>query len=189
MGRKQIATVCIAFALTMLPGYHGVQANEVNKGEIPEAELAASYKALAWGSPIWDNEEMLKAYNEDAKMLIVDTRPDSFYSKGTLKDAVLLAFDKSDAADNGLTEAALAAAVTKAGLTKETAKIVFFCQGPKCHRSYNASFVATSKWGYKAENVIWFRAGYPDLVKQIQEDPKLKRKANKYLSEEAMKSL
>jgi len=189
MKKKQIATFCLAFALTVLPGLQSAQANEVDKGGIPETELAATFKTAAWGSPIWDNEEMIKAYNEDAKMLLVDTRPDSFYSKGTLLNAIMLPYDKSGAADNGLTEESLAAAITKAGMSKDSAKIVFFCQGPKCHRSYNASFVAATKWGYKPENVVWFRDGYPNLVKQIQDDAKLKRKASKYLNEEAMKSL
>ncbi|MBA3015966.1 MAG: rhodanese-like domain-containing protein [Desulfobulbaceae bacterium] len=189
MKKKQIAAFCVALAFTFGPGYYSAQANEVNKGEIPQAELASTYKTLAWGNPIWDNGEMITAYNDDAKMLIVDTRPDSFFTKGTLSNAVLLPFDKSDAADNGLTEEALAAAITKAGLSKDSAKIVFFCQGPKCHRSYNAAFIATTKWNYKPENVIWYRDGYPNLVQQIQADPKLKRKASKYLSEEAMKSL
>lgn len=186
--KKGLMALCMGCALALSTG-QAVLANEVDKGGIPAAELEGSFKKLAWGSPVWDNDEMIQAYNDDAKILVVDTRPDSFFQKGTLRNAVLLAFDKSDAADNSMSEASLAEAIAKAGLTKETAKIVLFCQGPKCHRSYNASFIAVSKWGYKPENIIWFRDGYPNLVKKIQDDPKLKRKANKYLSEEALKSL
>lgn len=186
--KKGLMALCMGCALVLSSG-HLVQANEVDKGGIPESELASSFKKMAWGSPVWDNDEMLQAYNDGAKVLIIDTRPDSFFQKGTLKDAILLAYDKSGSAENTLTEASLAEAISKAGLTKETAKIVFFCQGPKCHRSYNASFAAVKQWGYSPDSVIWFRDGYPNLVKKIQDDPKLKRKANKYLSEEAMKSL
>lgn len=186
--KKGLMALCMGCALVLSSG-HLVQANEVDKGGIPATELESSFKKLAWGSPVWDNAEMLQAYNDDAKMLLIDTRPESFFQKGTLRNAILLAFDKSDTAGNGLTEASLTEAITKAGMTKETAKIVMFCQGPKCHRSYNAAFIAVSKWGYSADNVIWYRDGYPNLVKEIQGDAKLKRKANKYLSEEAMKSL
>lgn len=189
MKKKQIAAFCVALAFTLAPGYYAAHANEVNKGEIPETELASSFKTMTWGSPVWDNDEMITAYNAGEKMLLVDTRPDSFFNKGTLLNAILLPFDKSDSSGNGLTQESLAAAITTAGLDKDTAKIIFFCQGPKCHRSYNAAFIATSSWGYKAENIVWFRDGYPNLVKKIQDDPKLKRKANKYLSEEAVKSL
>ena len=186
--RKGMMALCMGCALILSSGQLAL-ADEVDKGGIPVAELEGSFKKLAWGSSVWDNDEMLQAYNDDAKILVVDTRPDSFFQKGTLKNAILLAFDKTGSAENGLNEASLAEAISNAGLTKENAKIVFFCQGPKCHRSYNASFVAVSKWGYSPNNIIWFRDGYPELVKKIQDDPKLKRKANKYLSEEAIKSL
>lgn len=186
--RKGLMALWLGCALVLASGQLTL-AKEVEKGGIPEAELASTFKQLPWGAPIWDNDEMIQAFNDDAKMVLIDTRPESFFSKGTLKNAIMLVFDKSDAAENTLSEASLAAAIAKAGLSKETAKIVLFCQGPKCHRSYNASFVAISKWGYAASNVVWYRDGYPNLVKKIQDDPKLKRKANKYLSEEAMKSL
>lgn len=186
--KKGLMALCMGCTLVLSSGYLA-HANEVDKGGIPAAELDSSFKKLAWGSPVWDNADMLQAFNDDAKVLLIDTRPGSFFQKGTLKNAILLPFDKSGSADNGLNEASLAEAISKAGMTKETAKIVMFCQGPKCHRSYNAAFIAVSKWGYAADNVIWYRDGYPNLVKAIQDDAKLKRKANKYLSEEAMKSL
>lgn len=188
MVRKGLMALCMAGTLILSSGQLAM-ANEVDKGGIPAAELEASFKKLPWGAPVWDNDEMLKAYNEGLKMVLIDTRPESFYQKGTLANALMFSFDKSTSADNTLTEAALAEAITKAGMTKETAKVIFFCQGPKCHRSYNASYVAVSKWGYSPDNIIWFRDGYPNFIKKIQDDPKLKRKANKYLSEEAVKSL
>jgi hypothetical protein len=88
-----------------------------------------------------------------------------------------------------MTEETLAAAVSAAGLEKDTAKIIFFCQGPKCHRSYNASFIAITQWGYSPDNIVWFRAGYPHLMKEVQNNPKLKRKAKKYISDAGVKAL
>lgn len=186
--KKKLMALCLGLAMVLSTG-HMVQASEVDKGGIPAAELESSFKTAPWGSPVWDNAEMIQAFTDGTKMLLIDTRPESFYQKGTLKGAIMLAFDKSTSTDNGLNEASLADAVSKAGMTKENAKIVFFCQGPKCHRSYNASFVAVTNWGYAASNVVWYRDGYPNLVQQIQGDAKLKRKASNYLSEEAMKSL
>jgi len=165
------------------------QAQEVNKGEIPSAQLASSFKLLSWGAPIWDVQEALNQLKSDEKVLWVDTRPESFFKKGTVRDAILLPYNQQGAADNVLTAESLEKAIAAAGLNKDSVKIIMFCQGPKCHRSYNATYMAISEWGYKAENVIWFRAGYPLLLKEVKEDPKLKRKAKKYLSDEGVKQL
>lgn len=164
-------------------------AQEVNKGGIPAAQLESSYKKLDWGVQIWDVPEALGTLDSGAKALWVDTRPASFFGKGTVRGAVDLPFDKSGAADNALSADSLAAALDKAGLNKESAKVVFFCQGPTCHRSYNASYAAVKEWGYPSEQIIWFRAGYPDLFQSVKTDAKLKRKAKKYISDEGLKDL
>jgi len=164
-------------------------AQEVNKGEIPAAQLDASYKKLDWGVAIWDAKEAMEAMDAGEKVLWVDTRPASFFGKGTVRGAVDLPFDKTGAADNALTADSLAAAITAAGLDKGSAKIILFCQGPTCHRSYNASFVAVKDWGYKAEQIVWFRAGYPDMLQAIKADDKLKRKAKKYISDEGVRDI
>ena len=174
--------ICIFFTLT-------AQAQEVEKGKIPADQLASSYKSLPWGCPIWDVQEALTQLKSDEKVLWVDTRPESFFKKGTVRGAVLFPYNKKDAPDNALTEKTLATALTEAGVSKDSGKIIFFCQGPKCHRSYNATFVAVTDWGYKAENIIWFRAGYPLLVKEIKSNPKLQRKAKKYISDAGVKQL
>lgn len=164
-------------------------AQEVNKGGIPAVQLESSYKKLDWGVPVWDLQEALGSLDSGEKALWVDTRPASFFGKGSVRGAVDLPYDKSGAADNTLTADSLAAALAKAGLSKESAKVVFFCQGPTCHRSYNASYVAVKEWGYTPEQIIWFRAGYPDLFQGIKADAKLKRKAKKYISDEGLKDL
>ena len=128
-------------------------ANEVEKGKIPADQLALSYKTLPWGAPVWDVPEAISHLAPGGKVLWVDTRPESFFTQGTVKGAVLLIYDKKGAAGNTLSAESLIKALTDAGLTKESATIAFFCQGPECHRSYNASFVAISEWGYKPEQI------------------------------------
>jgi rhodanese-related sulfurtransferase len=159
-----------------------VIAGEVDKGGISADHLAGGYKLLDWGSPVWDVPEALACLNAKEKVLWVDTRPESICSKGTVLDAVVIQYNKSGAEGNDLTKDKLIAAIQKAGLAVDSTKIIFYCQGPECHRSYNASFVAVTQWGFKPENMIWFRDGYPVLFKEIKADPKLKRKASQYLS-------
>jgi rhodanese-related sulfurtransferase len=183
-----ILTTVVACAL-MLGIFSAAGAEEVDKGKIPAEHLAQSCKILPWGSPVWDTQEAMACINNKDKAVWVDTRPESFFKQGSVQNAVLLDFDKSSIAGNGLTKEKLEATIQSAGLAKDGAKIVFFCQGPECHRSYNAAYVAVKQWGYKPENVIWFRAGYPLLVKEIQGDAKLKRKAGTYLTDEAVANL
>lgn len=165
------------------------QANEVAKGEIPGEHLSKSLKKLPWGAPIWDVKEAVSQLKSEEKVLWIDTRPESFFTKGTVRDAILLPYNISGKKGNDMTEETLATAISAAGLDKDTAKIIFFCQGPKCHRSYNASYIAITQWGYNPNNIVWFRAGYPHLMKEVQNNPKIKRKANKYISDAGVKQL
>jgi len=164
-------------------------AKEVNKGEIPADHLAKSCKKLPWGVTVWDLDEAIPVMNNGDKVLWIDTRPGSFFDKGTVRNSICLLYDQSSVQGNELTAKSLEEAVKKAGLTKESAKIVFFCQGPECHRSYNASFVAVTSWGYSPQNIIWFRDGYPELFKQVKATAALKRKAKTYLSDAAVSQL
>jgi hypothetical protein len=191
MARPQRTAIMI-ITLSLLLGAMAIgtgNAQEVDKGKIPPDQLALSFKTLPWGAPIWDVPEAVSHLAPGGKVLWVDTRPESFFTQGTVKGAVLLVYDKKGAASNTLTAESLAKALTDAGLAKESATIAFFCQGPECHRSYNASFVAISEWGYKPEQIIWFRAGYPHLLQEVKSDAKLKRKANQYLSEAGVSQL
>jgi hypothetical protein len=166
-----------------------VNANEVEKGAIPGEHLSKSLKKLPWNAAIWDVKEAVTQLKSSKKALWIDTRPESFFTKGTVKNAILLPYNKTGKKGNDMTEETLGDAVSAAGLEKDSAKIIFFCQGPKCHRSYNASFIAITQWGYPPANIVWFRAGYPHLMKEVQNNPKLKRKAKKYISNEGVKSL
>lgn len=164
-------------------------AQEVDKGKIPPPELATTYKKLAWGAPVWDVSEAVTHLNAGGNILWVDTRPESFFKQGTVNGAVLLTYDKKGKEENTLTKESLDKALAAANLGKDSATIAFFCQGPECHRSYNATFIAISEWGYNPEKVVWFRAGYPLLLTEVKTDPKLKRKAKVYLSEAGVKQL
>jgi 3-mercaptopyruvate sulfurtransferase SseA len=144
---------------------------------------------LDWGVKIWDVDEAVAMLKGGEKVLWVDTRPESFFSKGTVRGAVNIAYDKKGSPGDTLTSESLAAAITSAGLAKETAKVIFFCQGPKCHRSYNATYTAVTEWGYGAEQVVWFREGYPYLFKAVKEDAKLNRKAKAFVSDEGLTQL
>ena len=190
MVRNLHKPVClIAFVFFFLCLTAPLMAAEVDKGKIPADQLAKSYKTLAWGSPIWDVEEAVSKLKKGKNILWVDTRPESFFKKGTVHDAVLLIYNKKGKPENTLSKESLDKAMADKGIAKDTATIVFFCQGPKCHRSYNASFAAVTEWGYNPEQIVWFRAGYPFLFKKVQSDAKLKRKAKRYISDAGVKQL
>ena len=154
---------------------------EVDKGKIPAEHLKAELRELPGGIRIWGVDDALPPLKSgDAKVVWVDTRPNSFYGEGSLKGALNLVYHKDEqlkfkGQTDALTEAALAAA---AG---DDSTLVFFCQGPKCHRSYNAALHAVCAWGYPAERVVWFRDGYPLLLKRIEGNPKLKKRMFRYL--------
>jgi hypothetical protein len=181
---------CCLLTLISIGGFSSsVLSMEVEKGKIAADQLLPSFKKLAWGCPIWDEHEAVAALQQDEKILWVDTRPESFFKAGSVRNAVVLPYNKQGQEGNTLTEESLKAALAEKGLDKDSTKISFFCQGPECHRSYNASFMAVTAWGYKPENIIWFRAGYPLLFKVVKEDGKLGRKAKKFLSDEGVKSM
>jgi rhodanese-related sulfurtransferase len=164
-------------------------AADVKKGEIPEDQLAPTYKKLPWGVPVWDVGDAVAALKKGENFLWVDNRPASFFKKGTVSGAVLLVYHNKANPENTLTKESLEKAIIDAGLSKESANIVFFCQGPQCHMSYNATQAAVNEWGYSPEHVVWFRGGYPDLLQEVKNNPKLKRSAKKYLSEAGVNQL
>ena len=190
MGKKHLSLTNL-LSLTMILIFcvfspaHGV---EVEKGKIPAEHLAPAFKKLPWGVQVWDEQEAIDALSKEEKILWVDTRPESFFKAGTVRGAVLHVYDKKGSAENTLTAAALSESLQRQAIGPD-GTVAFFCQGPECHRSYNATYVAVSEWGYKPEKIIWFRAGYPLLLKAIKDDAKTRRKAKKLISDEALNSL
>ncbi len=164
------------------------ECEEVAKGKIPVKFLDAGLKTLPSGIAIWDIEEAIPALKDKkAKYLWVDTRPGSFLEIGTTKNAVNLVCDlegvpipKADT-PNAISKEKLIAAMKTVDPDMNAVTAIFFCQGPKCHRSYNAALRSVKEYGLAVDQVVWFRGGYPNLEKRILSDPKLKRRITKYL--------
>lgn len=164
------------------------ECQEVAKGKIPEKFLDPGLKMLPSGIAVWDVDEAIAALKDKkAKYLWVDTRPGSFLDIGTTKNAVNLVCDLQGVpipqadAPNAITKDKLFAAMKKIDPDMDLVTVIFFCQGPKCHRSYNAALRCVKDYGLGVDQVVWFRGGYPNLEKHILSDPKLKRRITKYL--------
>lgn len=82
----------------------------------------------------------------DEEVLFVDVRKDSDWDAGRIPGAVHL--DVKSA----FTDEALAEEIEKGD------KVVFYCNGVKCHRSSKAAKMAV-EWGYT--NIYYFRLGFP----------------------------
>jgi len=185
---RVLVKVVFAVAMAVMMSVPCVLAGEVYKGAIPQEHLDRGLKQLPWGVAVWDVDEAidhLKA--RDKNILWVDTRPETLFNRGTIRGAVLLPFNKTGEKGNVMTKEKLEKALSAAKLSANSARIVFFCQGPKCHRSYNAAYVCVNNYGFAPENIVWFRDGYPLLKKTVKKSPKLKRKAKRFLSDAGMK--
>lgn len=189
------AAVLLLIGLTV-PAVAGCpECEEVGKGKIPVKFLDKSVKELPSGIAVWDVDEAMPALKDKkAKLLWVDTRPGSFLKIGTIKNAVHMVCDLKgkpipDAdKDKAISEEMLKAEMKKVDPDTKNVKVIFFCQGPKCHRSYNAAIRAVKEYGLEASQVIWFRDGYPNLEKYISSKPKLKKRISRYLRGDVVKS-
>ncbi len=165
-----------------------IECEEVAKGKIPLKFLDKSIKTLPSGVIIWDNKEAMQALkNKSGKYLWVDTRPASFLKLGTIKKAVNIVCDlkginiaKSDM-PHAMSKERIKAESKKIDPDINAVTIIFFCQGPKCHRSYDAALRAVNDYNLNPSKIVWYRDGYPNLEKYILNNPKLKRKISKYL--------
>lgn len=194
MSKKQYAlSLVVGFILLCWTGLifaatECKECEEVAKGNIPEQFLDPGLKMLPSGIAVWDVEEAIAALkDQDGKYLWVDTRPGSFLEIGTTKDAVNLVCELQglpipDAdAPNAISKEKLFAAMKTIDPDINSVTVIFFCQGPECHRSYNAALRCVKDYGLGVDQVVWFRGGYPNLEKHILSDPKLKRRITKYL--------
>ncbi|MDX2447781.1 MAG: hypothetical protein QNK29_11375 [Desulfobacterales bacterium] len=159
---------------------------EVAKGKIPAQFIDKSVKALPSGIIIWDIDEAIKTLKKKTNTILwVDTRPKSFFDMGSVKNAELLVCDMKgipideDALGPAISKKRLETAIKKIHPDMAAVTLVFFCQGPKCHRSYDAAIRAVLEYGYPADKVVWFRAGYPLLETHIMGNPKLKKRISK----------
>ena len=191
--RRFGSTLAAGLLLLLFPGliFAAVECKEceeVAKGKIPAQFLDPSLKILPSGIAIWDVEEAMPALKDKgSKYLWVDTRPGSFLEIGTTKNAVNLVCDLQGVpipdvdAPHAITKEKLIEAMKTVDPDINAVTVVFFCQGPKCHRSYNAALRCVKDYGFGVDQVVWFRGGYPNLEKHILTDPKLKRRISKYL--------
>ena len=101
------AVVVSASVILFDPIFQGLaislMAGEVGKGKIPADQLSKTFKTLAWGAAIWDVPEAVAALKTGKDTLWVDTRPESFFKKGTVANAVLLIYNKKDKEENNIT--------------------------------------------------------------------------------------
>ncbi len=121
-----------------------------------EALGYSNVKVYAAGYPDWIKNggigsvsaAYVKKQIDNAKMVVVDSRPDRKYAKGHVPGAINIpdrSFDK----------------MTELLPTAKDAALVFYCGGYKCPLSYNSAAKAINL-GYT--NVKTFQAGYPAWV-------------------------
>ena len=89
----------------------------------------------------------------------IDVRKDKdFYTTGTIPGSIHLEYKFEKAIYNGETN------LTKEKIQeilKNKRGVIFFCNGPKCPRSFNASIAAVNQWGISPEKIKWYRNGAP----------------------------
>ena len=165
-----------------------LECSEVAKGKIPDKFLDKAVKILPSSILIWDNEEVIHALKDkNGQYLWVDTRPGSFLKIGTIKNAVNLVCDLNGIPipaadlDNAISKEKLVAEMEKINPDISKVFVIFFCQGPKCHRSYDAAIRSVAEYGFSPSKVVWYRDGYPNLEKEVLDNPKLKKRISKYL--------
>lgn len=93
----------------------------------------------------------------DAGALMIDTRVAMEYAEGHIKGALSIPYKEKSAkaADFNKAEDSFPLA---AKVADKNTKVVMYCNGPSCWKSYKAAKVAHDD-GYKS--VYWFRTGYP----------------------------
>ena len=101
------------------------------------------------GATIITAEEAVELITTADEIAVIDSRRDEEFEKGHIESAVTLL-------DSKMNELNLASHVN----SKET-PVIFYCNGIRCLRSYNASVKALS-WGYK--KVYWFRGGWKEWM-------------------------
>lgn len=82
----------------------------------------------------------------DKGVVFVDVRKDKDWDAGRIPGAVHIESKKA------FTDASLGE------VAKKDQEIVLYCNGPKCHRSYNSTVKAVD-WGYS--KVYYYRDGFP----------------------------
>jgi len=103
------------------------------------------------GAKIVKTQGLYELVMSQEKLVIIDSRLYKEYNKGHIQGSISLQ-------DNLMSENKLKDYVP----TKST-PLLFYCNGIRCFRSYNASNKAL-KWGYT--NIYWYREGWKDWKKK-----------------------
>jgi len=98
------------------------------------------------GATVVDADQVKAMIDKKEKVLVVDARVESEYKEAHLPGAVNIPQPKMDALKDRLP-------------ADKTHPLLFYCNGPKCWKSYRASKKAL-EWGYT--QVYWFRGGIPE---------------------------
>jgi len=97
------------------------------------------------GATLVDAEQVIGMAQSVSALVVIDSRRVEEFLKGHIQGARNLL-------DTDMTVETLQAIVPQLDTP-----VVFYCNGPRCLRSSNASALAAS-WGYK--NIYWFRGGW-----------------------------
>ncbi len=110
------------------------------------AEKPLAPKSLE-GTTVITTDDIYKLAASKPNLVIIDSRRKEEYEKGHIEGSISLLNTKMTQ-DN----------LKKLVATTDT-PVIFYCNGARCMRSYNASKVAVD-WGYK--NIYWFRGGWKE---------------------------
>lgn len=92
-------------------------------------------------------EQVVDLVSTESELVIIDSRKPGQFIKGHIQGA-------RNIQDTKMTEELLAKHVPSKSMP-----VIFYCYGPKCLRSANASTHA-KKWGYT--RIYWFRGGWKE---------------------------
>ena len=107
------------------------------------------------GATVVDATQVKKLLSEGA--VVVDVRKGLEYAEAHIKGAVSIPYKEKSAKKPDF-DASKDKWKTKKLPADKNTKIVLYCNGPTCWKSFKSSKMAVSK-GYK--NVFWFRTGIP----------------------------
>jgi len=127
------------------------------KPETPKPEVSATF-----GAKYISVSDAKKAQSNGA--LLLDTRKTSQVSEEKIEGAVKALYKEKGGNKNrmGNFDASKDKFTTKNIPADKNAKLITYCNGPRCWRSFKAA-VTLTKMGYK--NVYWMRDGIPSWKK------------------------
>ncbi|MEJ2214884.1 MAG: rhodanese-like domain-containing protein [Gammaproteobacteria bacterium] len=99
------------------------------------------------GAELVTAEQVIELVQSMPNLVIIDARREEEFKRGHIDGA------------HSILDVEMTQEDLNALLTEKDQPIVFYCNGPRCVRSSNASTKAVS-WGYK--KIYWFRGGWKE---------------------------